>query len=91
MSIYYGDMEGVYPANATALTIAGKYLTVLPNAKAPNYHADSSQVTLLGATATPVADGVGWYYMAEATNANVGNVLVNCTHTDTKGSIWSAY
>src|SRR5438067_10870079 len=40
MSIYYGDMEGTYPFSMTSLTIGGKYLTVVPPAKAPNYHPD---------------------------------------------------
>ena len=42
LSIYYGDMEGNYPNDVTALTIGGKYLTVIPMAKAPNYHADGN-------------------------------------------------
>jgi general secretion pathway protein G len=98
MSIYYGDMEGSYPANVTALTIGGKYLSALPLAKAPNYHADGSAVVTLAdpadmitaTNANPTNVG-GWYYNNQATNANVGNVLVNCTHTDTKGSIWTGY
>ncbi len=91
LSIYYGDMEGLYPATATALTINGKYLTVLPSAKAPNYHPDGAGVTLSGAPAAAPTDLGGWYYINDMTNANVGNVLVSCTHTDTKGSIWTAY
>ena len=90
MSIYYGDMEGSYPANIAALTIGGKYLSVVPAAKAPNYHADGSAVVLLSAAAAP-SDVGGWYYNDELTNANVGSVLVNCTHTDTKGSVWTGY
>src|SRR5580704_14267389 len=38
MSIYYGDMEGQYPADMASLTVAGKYLAAIPNAAAPNYH-----------------------------------------------------
>ncbi len=90
MSIYYGDMEGTYPANVAALTIGGKYLTVIPPAKAPNYHADTGGVVLLSASANP-SDAGGWYYNDELTNANVGSVLVNCTHTDTKGTVWTGY
>ena len=90
MSIYYGDMEGQYPANLAALTIGGKYLTVIPPAKAPNYHTDSAAVVLLSAVAVPDNTG-GWWYNDAVTNANVGNSLVNCTHTDTKGSVWTAY
>jgi hypothetical protein len=73
------------------LTIGGKYLTVLPNAKAPNYHADASGVTLSGTPAAAPVDGTGWYFINDATDANIGNVMVTCTHTDTKGSIWTAY
>src|SRR3954471_2960510 len=53
MSIYYGDMEGQYPANMTALTISGKYLTTVPPAKAPNYHGDGASVVLLSAAPAP--------------------------------------
>src|ERR1017187_2788762 len=42
LSIYYGDMEGQYPAQLAALTISGKYLSAVPLAKTPNYHGDSS-------------------------------------------------
>src|ERR1700685_25189 len=42
LSIYYGDMEGQYPAQLAALTISGKYLSSVPLAKTPNYHSDSS-------------------------------------------------
>src|ERR1700683_5306991 len=42
LSIYYGDMEGVYPSQISALTVAGKYLSVVPNAKTPPYHPDTS-------------------------------------------------
>ena len=87
LSIYYGDMEGQYPADVGALTISGKYLQTLPLAKAPNYHADGSAVQL----ATAANDAGGWSYNATAGSANYGNVVVNCTHTDSKGSIWTSY
>ena len=55
LSIYYGDMEGQYPMQLAALTIAGKYLSALPNAKTPNYHADTSVETdgLISARPSP--------------------------------------
>ena len=87
LSIYYGDLEGVYPANPAALTINGKYLSEVPKAKAPNYHPDSSTPVL----AAGVDDAAGWWYQDEGTNANFGQLLVNCTHTDTKGSVWTNY
>src|SRR5437879_1104396 len=69
MSIYYGDMEGTYPSTIKSLTVGGKYLTVIPTAKAPNYHSDSNGEVVLVATGnagevvagTP-SDVGGWYY-----------------------------
>jgi prepilin-type N-terminal cleavage/methylation domain-containing protein len=89
LSIYYGDMEGNYPATMDALTISGKYLSAIPKAKAPNYHGDSSGETdgLLSA----VNGNGGWWYDNTIGDSNVGQVLVNCTHTDSKGSIWTSY
>jgi prepilin-type N-terminal cleavage/methylation domain-containing protein len=87
LSIYYGDMEGQYPQIVEALTINGKYLTAVPMAKAPNYHSDTSIV----ANQVVSNDAAGWTYDNTLTDANLGTVLVNCTHTDTKGTIWTAY
>ena len=87
LSIYYGDMEGQYPADMEALTVNGKYLSTVPSAKAPNYHSDTSVIANL----VNSNDGAGWSYNNTANNANQGTVLVNCTHTDTKGTVWTVY
>ena len=87
LSIYYGDLEGTYPDTLSALTTNGKYIQAIPVAKAPNYHSDSS--TSLAASAN--TDTGGWNYNNVTGNSAVGNVLVNCTHTDTKSSTWSTY
>ena len=87
LSIYYGDMEGQYPSLMTALTINGKYLLAIPLAKAPNYHADTS-VLVYQVSAN---DGAGWSYNNTSTDPNFGVLFVNCTHTDTKASIWTTY
>jgi hypothetical protein len=71
-----------------ALTIAGKYLNPLPAAKAPAYHQDAS--TILEGQSTS-NDGAGWLYNNRAADPNLGSVYVNCTHTDTKGSVWTTY
>lgn len=89
LSIYYGDMEGQFPANLTALTLGGKYLAAVPKAKTPNYHADSSEVTLK--SGVPKQDRGGWRYTDTSEDANFGSVWVNCSHTDTKGAVWSSY
>ena len=87
LSIYYGDMEGQYPADMASLTVAGKYLSSVPNAKSPNYHGDTSLV----AQQVGANDGAGWVYNNSQTDANLGTVWVNCTHTDTKGTTWTSY
>lgn len=89
ISIYYGDMEGSYPSLLRALTTSGKYLTEVPAAKAPNYHADTSQTN--NDLLSNLSGIGGWWYDNQTTDANGGQIFVNCTHTDSKGSVWSAY
>jgi prepilin-type N-terminal cleavage/methylation domain-containing protein len=87
LSIYYGDMEGQYPSAMNALTVSGKYLATVPNAKVPNFHADTNAEV----DATSSGDAAGWLYNSLTGDPNLGTVLVNCTHTDTKNSIWTSY
>jgi general secretion pathway protein G len=89
VSIYYGDMEGVYPNGLAALTISGKYLTSIPVTRLPNYHGDVA-FTNAGLFTAMSGDG-GWYLDNVAADANVGQIIVNCSHTDSKGTVWSAY
>jgi prepilin-type N-terminal cleavage/methylation domain-containing protein len=91
LSIYYGDMEGQYPTQLAGLTVAGKYLSAVPNAKTPNYHADSSAEVNGALVPATITDGGGWAYNNVTTDSNLGNMVINCTHTDTKGSIWTGY
>jgi prepilin-type N-terminal cleavage/methylation domain-containing protein len=90
LSIYYGDMEGQYPSQLAGLTVAGKYLTSIPTAKTPNYHADSA-AERNGVLSAAQNDGGGWVYNNVTGDSNIGNMEINCTHTDTKGSIWTSY
>src|SRR5438105_2253414 len=46
LSVYYGDMEGQYPADPVSLTVNGKYLSAIPEGKTPDYHAASSVIFL---------------------------------------------
>lgn len=87
LSIYYGDMHGQYPSELTALTVGGKYLSVISMAKAPNYHTDSSAVRYGKAP----DDSGGWLYNNIPGDANMGSIMVNCTHTDTRGTTWTSY
>ena len=91
LSIYYGDMEGSYPAQVAALTLSGKYLSAVPNAKAPNYHPDSSAELDGNGTYASESGSGGWYFDNLLGDSNYGELIVNCTHTDSKGSIWTTY
>ena len=90
IGIYYGDMEGQFPADPASLTVGGRYLRAIPPAKTPNYHPDSSAI-LLGSAAGGFTDGGGWGYDAAPGDQDYGGIFVNCTHTDSKGSVWSSY
>ena len=90
LSIYYGDMEGQYPTTMESLTGSGKYLTSVPRAKAPNYHADASTVSENSGSLS-ITNAGGWAYVNAPGDSNFGTLWVNCTHTDTKGSGWTSY
>jgi prepilin-type N-terminal cleavage/methylation domain-containing protein len=90
MSIYYGDMEGQYPADPAALTVGGKYIARIPVAKTPNYHGDLASI-YLGSTSGGFQNLGGWFYDSDPTDAAFGSLWVDCTHTDTRGSVWTAY
>jgi prepilin-type N-terminal cleavage/methylation domain-containing protein len=90
LAIYYGDMEGQYPDDLTGLTQNGKYLSALPCAHAADYHParNNQQVTRVSAV---ISDFGGWLYDDVPASGTHGKVVVNCTHTDTRGAVWSEY
>lgn len=90
LSIHYGDLEGAYPYHPAALAAGGKYISSIPPAKPSNYHSDSVAVALV-ASAEDLTDAGGWAYLADPASEDWGTVYVNCTHTDSKGSVWSTY
>ncbi|MBI5597905.1 MAG: DUF2330 domain-containing protein [Elusimicrobia bacterium] len=91
LSIYYGDKDGLYPAELDALTKTGKsglpYLEKIHAAKTPPHHPDSSQVRY----GKDIDDSGGWLYNNLKGDGDFGELRVNCTHTDTKGSAWDSY
>ncbi|HXT00612.1 MAG TPA: prepilin-type N-terminal cleavage/methylation domain-containing protein [Elusimicrobiota bacterium] len=89
LTVYYGDMEGQFPSKLSALTVGGKYLSVIGPAKTPSYHNDSA--VELDALPNAGTDGGQWLYDNVSGDDNVGFLIVDCTHTDTKGSIWTSY
>ena len=89
LSIYYGNMEGVWPSEITEMTPT--YLQAIPNAKPgclnmtrPN----SNTVVYMGVGATGctgASDGGWWFNNGKASDGSqVGVLCVNSTKTDTK-------
>ena len=97
LSIYYADLEGSYPADPYMLTLAGKYLAEIPPLKVPDYHPETSAVDdndVWGMGAMSVANNGHWIYWNWAAGLaphQQGDVWIACTHTDTKGSVWTVY
>jgi prepilin-type N-terminal cleavage/methylation domain-containing protein len=88
VSIYYSDTEGVFPSTgslASALTSGGKYLKDLPyiGVPKPGNHINTNTENVGPA----IGDTGEWFYP----NTQEGHVCVNCTHTDTKSSVWSTW
>ena len=106
LSIYYGDMEGLFPGDVYSITVSGKYLGAVPSAKIPNFHAST---TIIRHNQNTNAYGCGsgyqldtgeWIYWSEDLGCSppagvraksLGDFWVACSHTDTKSSSWSGY
>lgn len=101
LSIYYGDQEGLYPVSLEALI--PKHLEAMPKAEVPE-HKETDVWTAYGAEvcgpkseygraldASTLKDTGGWGYVADPKADCRGQVFVDCTHTDTKGSSWTGY
>ncbi len=87
VSIYYADTEGQYPADLSVLTTNAKYIAAVPSAKGLTEHADSSAVL----QANAADDAGGWVYNNVGGDPRYGSITINCTHIDTKGSVWTSY
>lgn len=96
LSIYYGDTEGWYPANAagsnlTALTTGGKYLQAVPNSDLPKTPGNAGHGSV-STDVTAVDDLGGWSYdNGGVASSTWGKVVVNCSHNDLRGSRWTSY
>ena len=97
LSIYYADNEGMWPlslAGMVSIQIAGaasgaKYLDAIPSCKLGCYgHADLATEVVIdtGLMSAGVTDVGGWLY-----DNTIGAVAVNCNHTDTKGTKYTAW
>jgi len=98
LSIYYGDTGGYYPSDTafTSLTNCSKYLRSVPTCwlpKTTQNNGHSSTNTIYGAPGAPVqATEGGWVYdNSGSASTSWGTLVVNCTHMDQKGRVWSTY
>jgi hypothetical protein len=103
LTIYYSDMEGLYPSSLNSITMGGKYMSTIPTLKLPPYHdnttAINGELTLVLDTSMVVSmfcdagfpmGAPGWGYDVYA--AGTGEAMIICCgHTDTAGSVWSTY
>jgi prepilin-type N-terminal cleavage/methylation domain-containing protein len=98
ISIYYGEMEGFFPAGSldTVLTMDnGKYIKEMPEANCPPYHGKTKSVTVAVSSADE-ANGAGFWGYQDNTSPAAGekawgDLWVNCTHTDSKSTQWGQY
>ena len=92
LSIYYGDQEGRYPQDLGQLIENGKYIQEIPLARTPGFHDDSNEVHVIQSTSiSDVTDEGGWGYVANEQFPEWGAIVVNCTHTDSRGKAWAEY
>jgi len=107
VSIYYGDTEGIYPSNLlTGLGTNSKYLPmsggslslgsfVIPVVTSQGNPGHSYTVTGVGeilqgdGSAATIDDASAVYFVDSGTRW--GELFINCTHNDTKSSIWTSY
>ncbi|MFH2201596.1 MAG: hypothetical protein ABIJ96_00630 [Elusimicrobiota bacterium] len=105
ISIYYGDMEGLYPADLGALTVGGRYIERIPRVwdNDGGRSGDSLFPASKPAVPHPLSaeaeyfdgfvprDSGRWGYVNNPASKEFGVVFVDCTHTDSKGTSWHTY
>lgn len=103
LSLYYGD-NSFYPiapwnTNSSVLTdtLVPKYISSIPQAKIGAFHPDTTLVfaqNSISVGGTP--DGqTGWVYDSQPPGFSIdsdwGQAWINCSHTDSKSSVWTNY
>jgi len=73
----------------------GTYIKAMPNCYTPPYHPATNSTTIAVSSADETTGAGGWGYQPNATPAAnarpYGDVWVNCTHVDSKGTTWGVY
>lgn len=86
LQVYYGDNEGLFPADDLAcLTAGGKYLPQLPLLWDPASHGKyahpPTREVVVYAAGEPLRDTGKWAYFSDPLDkASWGNFVIDCTH-----------
>ncbi len=90
--LYYGDLEGKYPASPAELIPA--YLPAMPELELPG-HAKTAAVELTDAAGPDISKAVtdtgGWLYFTNTKSPNFGMLILNCSHKDDAGTEFYKY
>lgn len=94
LSIYYGDKEGKYPTAVAELM--PKYLTRIPMLDIPNHKSTSEVRTIQGVQTMEelrarLKDAGQWLLVIDSSSRIAGTILIDCTHTDSRGVQWNSY
>lgn len=84
---YAADAKSKGPLLLSELTKDGRYLAAIPPAVVPGLHPASAEVRPVGQT----DDSGGWTHANWPGSEREGQIWINCTHTDSKGTLWSSY
>jgi len=101
LSVYYADMEGQYPSDMTSDFLNPKYFAAttqdqnLPWIYLPPYHNTNNLVSVFGGAFCPanmfMLDNGMWGYAVCTRDTNFGIFWISCSHTDSKGTVWTSY
>ena len=86
MARYAAQTKTKGPLELSDLTREG-YLPEIPPAEVFGLHPRSTLVSPLGRT----DDSGGWTHSNWPGGRREGEIWINCTHTDGRGALWSAY
>jgi prepilin-type N-terminal cleavage/methylation domain-containing protein len=98
LNIYYAENEGIYPSgawstNSSVLTdsLVPRHIKEIPPVDYGLNHAKTANV-LCHLQNNDSHDGYGWGYDGyQPADSQYGSLWIYCTHTDTKGLLWSSY
>lgn len=97
LSIFYGDLEGRYPSDLSELTLNGKYLSAIPSIEVGGHKRTSSYRVIRSAAGNidglipQLKDTGGWAFVSSPGSSQNGTVVIDCTHTDSRGMQWFRY